>query len=223
MPYYVGEGDPGWDEYCAWDETGKPGDPPASLMRYIEPWEAKTATVSFPETPGPEPEIPPRPRYPFQVARKPGLFAPLFGRKAAPAAGTPQLSPEQYWENHVERLEAACAHALWKVSATAAGCRALGVKRIYASYDGGGGESFINFDAAEMNDGRMAGRPALQKEGGSIDFDQLAEDAVFAIMGNFDEGQFTLRGAAVIDFEACTITDEKDERVVFRDEPVPGR
>jgi hypothetical protein len=36
-------------------------------------------------------------------------------------------------------------------------------------------------------------------------------------MGRFDAGEFMLRGALIIDFEACTITDEQNPDVVFSD------
>jgi hypothetical protein len=43
------------------------------------------------------------------------------------------------------------------------------------------------------------------------------ENAVTALMGSFDAGEFILRGAVIIDFDVCTITDEKDAEVVFDD------
>ena len=51
----------------------------------------------------------------------------------------------------------------------------------------------------------------------AIDGDQLVEDAVTALMGHYGAGEFFLRGAIIIDFEAGTITDEKDAGVVFGD------
>jgi hypothetical protein len=105
---------------------------------------------------------------------------------------------------------------MWKVSNMVAQCRSSGVKRIYGRYDGGGDESFTHLYEAEMNDGRKIAPDALPK-GAGVDFEQLFEMAIFAIMGSYDGGEFVLRGAAVIDFEACTITDEKNADVVFGD------
>jgi hypothetical protein len=61
MPYYLDEEMPGWGKYRAYglEEPGS-GEPPASLFEYIEPWQANTTVLSFPDTPGPEPEIPQR-------------------------------------------------------------------------------------------------------------------------------------------------------------------
>ena len=41
-------------------------------------------------------------------------------------------------------------------------------------------------------------------------------------MGTFDAGEFTVRGAVTIDFDSCTITDEKNADVVFGDKVVWG-
>lgn len=67
-----------------------------------------------------------------------------------------------------------------------------------------------------MNDGRKVSPDALPK-GAGVDFEQLFEMAIFAIMGGYDAGEFILRGAAVIDIDACTITDEKNVDVVLGD------
>jgi hypothetical protein len=45
-------------------------------------------------------------------------------------------------------------------------------------------------------------------------------NAVSALLGSFDAGEFVLRGAVIIDFHACTITDEKDADIVFGDKVV---
>jgi hypothetical protein len=34
-------------------------------------------------------------------------------------------------------------------------------------------------------------------------------------MGTFDAGEFVVHGVLVIDFDACTITDEKNADVIF--------
>jgi hypothetical protein len=56
---------------------------------------------------------------------------------------------------------------------------------------------------------------STRSEMGGIDCEQLIENAAFALMGTYDAGEFVLRGALVIDFDACTITDEGDADVVF--------
>jgi hypothetical protein len=219
MPYYIGEEDPEWDAYSELEEAEKP--PSQTLLKYIEPWEAKTTVASFPKTPGPEPEVPPEISYPFAPStnreRKPGLIARLFGKKSTPPTPQAQISPEDYWESWQQRQSALCAHDMWKVSDMAAQCRALGVKRIYGRYDGGGDESFTCLYGAELNDGRKIAPDALPK-GSGVDFEQLFEMAIFAILGSYDAGGFVLRGAAVVDFEACAITDEKNADIVFGDD-----
>jgi hypothetical protein len=113
--------------------------------------------------------------------------------------------------------EADSAHALWKVSGLTAKCRALGVKRIFGSYDGGNDESFTSYHSIELSDSRLLTEELLRKLAEDVDCEQLVEDAVAALMGSYGAGPFVLHGAVVIDFEACTITDEKDVNVVFGD------
>jgi hypothetical protein len=186
MPYYIDVDTPGWREYWEKEEAGD--EPPASLFTYIEPWQASTV-LPFPDTPGPEPEIPKRAPY----------------------------SPETWLENHRKEQDATSAHALWKVSGLTATCRALGVKRVFGSYDGGNDESFTSYHGIELSDSRLLSEELLRKVAEDIDCEQVVEDAVTAIMGSYGAGEFVLRGAVIIDFEACTITDEKDASVVFGD------
>jgi hypothetical protein len=188
MPYYVGEDMPEWGEYMELEEASS-SEPPVSLFKYVEPLQANAAVVPFPDTPGPEPEIPQRAPY----------------------------SPETWFENYRKEQEATAAHALWKVSGLTATCRALGVKRVFGSYDGGGDESFTHYHGVEMRDSRALSEELLRKVAEDVDCDQLVEDAVTVLMGSYGAGEFALRGALIIDFEACTITDEKDAGVVFGD------
>lgn len=218
MPYYIGAGEPEWDEYCAKAETDYFSGPPVSLYKYVEPWQAETTVLPFPEVPGPEPEPFERIPYHQPSAPKRGFFARLFGRTAAPAPGAPQPSPEQLYENYKKVQKANCARALWRISAITAACRAAGVKRVFGSYDGGGDESFTHLHGVEMSDGRVTDDPHEQPQ--AIDFDDLVETAVSALLGSFDAGEFLLRGAVIIDFDACTITDEKNADVVFGDKVV---
>jgi hypothetical protein len=216
MPYYVGAGTPEWDTYLEGAQT-ESGEPPQSLFTYIEPSAAVTTMLAFPETPGPEPEIPPRGIHSPSPASKPGFFARLFGAKAAPAEEAPQLTPEQLLESFNAKEKAIAAHALWKVSRLTAAYRALGVKRVFGSYDGGGDESFTYFRGVEMRDGRVIRPASLPEEMRAIDDGQLVEDAAAALMGTFDAGEFVLHGVLIIDFDACTITDEKNADVIFGD------
>src|SRR5262249_29242723 len=106
--------------------------------------------------------------------------------------------------------------SLWNLSSITAKCRDRGVKRVFGGYDGGGDESFVHFRSIEMSDGRLIPAESVRGEITDIDWDQLIADGACALMGGqFDAGEFLLRGAVVIDFDACTITDERDLNVVF--------
>jgi hypothetical protein len=126
MPYYIGAGTPEWDEYMEMAEAGS-DEPPASMFTSIEPWQAETTVLPFPTTPGPEPELPQRPAY----------------------------SAGNWLENYKKAEKATSVHALWKVCGLAATCRALGVKRVFGSYNGGGDESFTHYHGVEMSDGHV--------------------------------------------------------------------
>jgi hypothetical protein len=228
MPYYFDEEDESYwdDEYRKrfekddWDEDDIDYEVPKSLFKYIEPWQANATVLSFSETPGPEPEIPERIPYFRNASPAPsqGFFARLFGTEPAPAAQRPQPTSEQQWlENFRKIEEATCVHSLWKVARMTVPCRALGVKRVFGSFDGGGDESFTYFKAVEMRDGRVIPADELQREVRGVDCEHLVENAAQALMGGFDAGSFKLHGVLTIDFDACTITDETNADVVFGD------
>jgi hypothetical protein len=130
-----------------------------------------------------------------------------------PAMPGPEPKPPEDSED----MEAASAHALWKVSGQTATSRGLGVKRVFGNYDGGGDESFTNVLCVEMSDGRVVPAELAGDEVSGIDCSELVDDAVCALMGHYGEGPFTLHGVVIIDFDACTITDEKNVDVVLGD------
>jgi hypothetical protein len=166
------------------------GDGRLSWFKYIDPWHANTAVLPFSDPPAPEPE------------------APVDN---VDTRGMDVHERDRAWrENDEKRF----THALWKVSKLAATCKALGVKRVFGSYDGGGDESFTYFRGIEMHDGRMISRERLGDETAGVPCDELVENAVCALMGIFDAGEFHLYGAVTIDCDACTITDEKNRDVV---------
>ena len=47
MPYYVGEGEPEWDEYIEKSETDWFHGPPPSLFKYNEPWQPWMGRTPF--------------------------------------------------------------------------------------------------------------------------------------------------------------------------------
>ena len=122
--------------------------------------------------------------------------------------------------------EGEAIHALWRVSSMTTTCRELGVKRVFGSYDGGGDENFSYYQGVELSDGRVI--PAsehlrtmadlIRGEPPGIDYEELVDSAVCALMGHsFGIGPFTLRGVVIVDFDTCTITDEKNADVVLGD------
>jgi hypothetical protein len=189
MPYYVGEDMPEWDQYTEWEGRGPGrGETPAALFKYIDPSQAKTTVLPFPATPGPEPEPPQD-------------------------------------DGYQEDMEAVSAYALWEVSRQTATCRELGVKRVFGRYDGGGDESFTYYQGVEMSDGHVIPASSVLRtmadpvrgEPRCIDYDGLVENAVSALMGHYGEGPFSLQGVVIIDFDACTVTDEKNIDIVLGD------
>jgi hypothetical protein len=132
-----------------------------------------------------------------------------------PFPATPGPEPELPQDDgYLEDMEAVSAHALWTVSGQTATYRDLGVKRVFGRYDGGGDESFTYVLGIEMSDGRVIPAGPQDETEGSA---QLVENAVSALMGHYGEGPFTLHGVVIVDFDACTITDEKNIDVVLGD------
>jgi hypothetical protein len=108
MPYYVGAGEPEWDEYLDQSETPSVNEP-VSLFKYIEPWQAETTVLRFAETAGAEPEIPKDTVYRPSSTPRRGFFARLFGKPALPVIAPPQPSPKQLVEDFKRRQQAASA------------------------------------------------------------------------------------------------------------------
>jgi hypothetical protein len=177
MPYYFGEDMVGYTDHIDKLEDDSGYEAPESF-EYMDPWQANAAVLSFPETPGPEPRLPPWP--PLSQPGLKGFLARLFGRKAAPE--TAQLTPEEIDERRRKAEEAIFAYELWAVSGLATRCRGRGVKRVFDSYDGSSDESFTHLTGIEMRDGRVipAGELGSQRKG--VDCTQLVDAAVSALM-----------------------------------------
>jgi hypothetical protein len=186
MPYYFGEGDPGWDEYMEDQERAfvdrKPFPRPLKMFAYIEPEQAKTTVLTFP-------------REPVHTEEEP-----------AAADSTDWLA------NYHRDQARTAARGLARVAMAAATLRSTGVARVHGRYHGGSDESFTDAGLVEMRDGRQ-----LMGQGGSVR--GLVESAVDALMGHYGAGPFELYGAVVIDCDACTITDVKDQAITFGDYP----
>jgi hypothetical protein len=192
MPYYFGEGDPGWDEYCEAQETEYldyqqrsmlPGSmqqhpfrhqTPIKKFAYVEPWEAKTSVLHFPRNPPPRVSnsvastSQPPPAAP--TAKKPGILARIFRAnppmfKSAPAV-VPEykvdIGSEEWIAEFHAKQKRQSEEALLRVAVSAAALRANGVRRLFIRYDGGNDEGFTHFDALEMTDGRRLTRESAE-------------------------------------------------------------
>jgi hypothetical protein len=217
MPYYIGEDMPEWEKHYASDEGDNGGELDKSLYKYILPENANATIVHFSDDPGLRPGPVPDELYYPPPAQKIGFFARLFGKKPEPEIPAP--TQEQIWENYQQRAKATAAHALWEFNNATKARRDMGIKRVIGSYDGGNDESFTNFQSVELNDGSRFGPANLPAHLKVETFQAIIDQAVDILMGSYGEGPFDLRGAVTVDFETCTITDEKDRDIVFQYKP----
>lgn len=234
MPYYFGEGSPGWDEYMERVEAENLARGPLDRFTYVEPWEAKTSILDFSRTPRPASE---RDSADQGSASRPGIVTRIFGSK--PPEGLthqPEIkigSPEWVANFHAEQKRKA-EEALERVAVWAAAFRAAGVRQVLMRYDGGNDEGFTHFNALEMADGsrltsedaraRDIVRTAIEATGDNPFTDsfekygylELLDDVAVAFLGpGFGTGPYEMYGVITIDCEACTITDEKDPGRAF--------
>jgi hypothetical protein len=241
MPYYFGEGEPGWDEYLERQEAENLAHGPLDRFTYLEPWEAKASVLQFSRTPRTASES----RAPTDESpvRRPSIMTRLFGSQAPQASKTPQESkrvaeieigsPERM-ENYHAAQKRKAEEALERVAVWAAAFRAAGVRRVLMRYDGGNDEGFTHFEALEMADGRRLTRQdptardvvraAIEATGDKVYLDgfdkhgylEILDDAAVAFLGpGFGTGSYEMFGAITIDCEGCTITDEQDPSRTF--------
>ncbi len=241
MPYYFGEGEPGWDEYMERLEAENLAHGPLDRFTYVEPWEGKGSVLRFSRTPrtaseskAPTDESP---------VRRPSIMTRLFGSKAPQASKAPQESKQaaeieigspEWMENFQAEQKRKAEEALERVAVWAAAFRAAGVRKVLMRYDGGNDEGFTHFEALEMADGRRLTRQdptardviraAIKAKGDKVDTDgfekygdlDILDDAAVAFLGpGFGTGTYEMFGAITIDCEGCTITDEKDPNRAF--------
>jgi hypothetical protein len=233
MPYYFGEDMPEWDAYFANAEDAEPVIPP-DAFKYIEPWAKEATVISFPNVPGPELEEP---------VYTPTNFHEYFQKDQAfrSTRALNQLSvlaeqcrtlgvkyvlgsyqggnDEGFTHFHavilidgsrVERptpLHKICDPQTIKSVELADGQQS----EAPGTYLWGLNELLVR--AINLRDGRRIERPSDLPTG--IDFDELVDNAVTALMGNWGAGSYELYGAVTIDINAQTITDEEDRASVF--------
>ena len=138
MPYYVGEGEPRWDEYMERLEAENLAYGPLDCFTFVEVLEGRGYVLRFSRTPptaseskAPTDESP---------VRRPSIMTRLFGSIAPQASKAPQElkraaeieigSPEEQLENFQAELEREAEKALERVAVWAAVFRAVGVRRV---------------------------------------------------------------------------------------------
>lgn len=244
MPYYFGEDDEGWDAQMEAAEARYAADKtflktPNELFQYVEPWQAKAAVVPFPRNPGPAPVEPGSHVAKPPAPPRPSLFGRLFGSrelaKPVQSAPTIEIGSKEWHENYLKEQQHQSDVALYRIARTAEALRAHGVKRVFANYDGGNDEGFVNFESVEFADGQRLGfeddrvqvaiaaatRAAYGQAADTSWFaddgtTEVVSDAVVVLLGpGFGTGPYEMRGAVTIDCDTCTIIDEQDRARIF--------
>lgn len=240
MPYYFGEGDPGWDEYVEAVDTENLARAPDVRFVYVVPWQSDSVSVSFPRRPPPD-AYPAAARSPQATAataapKRPGILARIFGTgPAAPPPGDAaavEIGSPEWFAQYEQNQKRQAREAMLRVAVAAEAMRAHKVRRVFLRYDGGSDEGFTHFSGIELTDGRRLGAADAEARaaigaaeravygGGHQSFDDtygdcefLNEAAVVLLGPGFGTGPFEMFGAVTIDCEACTITDEQDKNL----------
>jgi hypothetical protein len=227
MPYYFGEGDPGWDELM--DESADEERPPkASQFRYLTPPE-----LGGPAGPARFSDRVPPPRA-APAPATPSLLDRLLGRK--PSAAAPIVRPSR----QEQEAEDARRSQHWLALIVAA-LREIGARHVYGRYDGGNDEGFAWLDHVALTSGERlvpdevarrlaaAGLRERLAEAGlwhdqwgtgekamrDIAIETFAtECAVKLLGGGYGTGPFYLYGAFTVDLDTCTVVDDRNAEPV---------
>jgi hypothetical protein len=164
MPYYFGEGDPGWDELMEEDDSGEYRSPKVSHFRYLTPPDmgGARAPVRFSDRPPP----------PLADAAPPrrSLLDRLLRRGPPIPAGEQSLrrmerhatrrgddamaqSYAAMREQHRQAAEAQERRTQQLLAVWVAALREIGARRAYCRYDGGNDEGFAWLDHVELRTG----------------------------------------------------------------------
>jgi hypothetical protein len=233
MPYYFGEDMPGWDGFIADEDGGETVIPP-NVFKYVEPWAKETTVMAFPNVPGPELEKPEYDRTNWndffskdQAYRSTNalngiaaLSAKCREANVVQVIGSYQGGNDEGFTHfhgiilrdgrrimRPVRLHEICDVQTIKTAELADGRHI----EFSGKYFYGADELLVR--AVTLRDGRRIERPSDLPVG--IDFDELVENAVTALMGSWGAGAYELYGAVTINIDARTITDEKDRDTVF--------
>jgi hypothetical protein len=221
MPYYFGEGDPGWDELMDEDESRPPK---VSQFRYLSPPDlgGPPAPARFSDQ-APPPRAAPAPAAPSLLDR-------LLGRR-------PPDAPQIVGPSREERQEGEARRSRHWLALIVAALREIGARRAYGRYDGGNDEGFAWLGHVELMSGErlapdeVAGRLAATRlrerlaEAGlwhsqwgkgeqamrDIALYTFAEEcAVLLLGGGYGTGPFYMYGAFTVDLDTCTIVDDSN-------------
>jgi hypothetical protein len=237
VPYYVGEDMPEWEAYFTNAEDVEPVFPPAAF-KYIEPWAKDATVISFPTTPGPELDQPVyTPKNFSEYFAKDQAYRSTLAvnaistiAQACREAGITHVigsyqggNDEGFTHFHAihikdgsrvkrpQRLSELCDVQTIKTLDLADGRSVSSSDQTFWSHFWGHNELMVR--AVTLADGRRIERPTTLPTG--IDFSELVENAVTALMGHWGAGSYELYGAVTIDIDARTISDEKDRDAVF--------
>ena len=228
MPYYFGEGDPGWNE----DGEDEYRPPKVAQFRYLPPPDVggPPGPVRFSDQP---PAASPLPR---AAPPTPSLLDRLLGRRPPPSPPAPRLT----WEEQQQEQERRGQHAL---ALFVAALREIGARRVYGRYDGGNDEGFAWLDHVELRSGdrlaadevtsRLAATSLVERLADAdlwhrrrwttaqdvrelVDFTLAPVLAARLLGGGYGTGPFCLYGAFTVDLDACTIVDDPDAAPVVR-------
>src|SRR5262245_28373791 len=189
MPFYFGEGDPGWDEGDE-DERGyRP--PKASQFHYEPPFRflpgPKVVSVQEPapfsdQVPPPLPVVPSSPDPQPPAAPAPGLLDRLTDRLLGSRPPAPRPAQRPTLEEQRQEWERRGQHA---IALFVAALREIGARRLYCRYDGGNDEGFAWLDHAELRSGeRLEAKALAARLAGT----QLLERLADARLGRHQQG-----------------------------------
>jgi hypothetical protein len=221
MPYYFGEGDPGWDEL----DDGR--SPHIAQFHYLpapdfsgRPGPARFSDQVPPPLPPPSP-IPPG---------TPSLLDRLLGRRPRVSAA----AARSRWEQQAREREHRGQHLL---ALAVEALRGIGARSAYCRYDGGNDEGFTWPIHVELRSGERLGpdevatrlaqtdliaRPVGAEVGigrGQATAAELRDSALFVLTDEcavrllgqgFGTGPFYLYGAFTVDLDGCTIVDDRN-------------
>ena len=192
MPYYFGEGEPGWDEYMERLEAENLAHGPLDRFNYVEPWRARGPSSGSRARPPPRRRVK---RRPTKARASPQHYDPLIwlrittslykhhnSRSRPPRS---KLGSPEWMANFEAEQKRETEEALERVAGLGCCLPCRGRAPNPTRYDGGNDEGFTHFEALEMADGRRLTRQdptardvvraAIKAKGGKANTDGFGE------------------------------------------------